>query len=134
MIRHFFTLQFVWFLGVGGLAALLHWTSRVILSLWMPFPVAVFIAYGFGMTFAFILNRIFIFPNSNRLIRKQVRDFVLTNIAFLPVVWLASIQMNYWLLSMGMTKFTEEISHAFAIALPMMATFLIYKFFTFKTE
>lgn len=33
-----------------------------------------------------------------------------------------------------MTRNSEELAHAIAIPLPMLATFLIYKFFAFKEK
>lgn len=132
MLRHFFTRQFLGFLAAGGSAALLHWLSRILVSLWLPFPWAVTIAYFVGMIVAFVLNSIFVFPNSIRPRRLQARDFALVNLAFLPVVWAASIYLNYLLKSGGVLSHSEEIAHAIAISLPLLGTFLIYKFIAFK--
>lgn len=132
MIRHFLTWQFVGFLAVGGLAALLHWLARIALSLWLPFALAVACAYGVGMAVAFVLNSLFVFPNSDRPRRLQVRDFVLVNLAFFPVVWLAAVKLNELLLALDFTWQHEALAHALAIPLPMLATFLIYKFFAFR--
>jgi len=122
------------FLVVGGLAALLHWLSRLLLSVWLPFSSAVIIAYGIGMLVAFLLNSFFVFPKSKKTRRIQARDFVLVNLSFLPLVWLTSIHVNNWLKIIGMMRHSEELAHAIAIPLPMLATFLIYKFFTFKEK
>ena len=132
MLRHFFTRQFLGFLAAGGFAALFHWLSRIFLSLWLPFPWAVAIAYFIGMSVAFALNSIFVFPNSTRPRVLQARDFALVNLAFLPVVWAASIYLNYLLKSVGVARHSEEIAHAIAISLPLLGTFLIYKFIAFK--
>ena len=134
MIRHFFTPQFVVFLGVGSTAALLNWLSRIFISTWLPYSLAVILAYLCGMTCAFILNRIYVFPKSNRPVRKQMRDFALTNFAFMPVVWLSSILLVDLIPHIIITPYTEEIAHAIAIAIPMFATFLIYKFIAFKVD
>lgn len=134
MIRHFFTPQFVLFLGVGSTAALLNWLSRILLSEWVSYSLAVIIAYGLGMTCAFILNRIYVFPKSKRPMNKQMRDFALTNFAFMPVVWLTAIILVEFIPYIIITPYTEEIAHAIAIAVPMFATFLIYKFIAFKVD
>lgn len=134
MIRHFLTAQFLRFLAVGGLAALLHWLARVLLSVWMPFSLAVIAAYAVGMAVAFVLNSAFVFPNSRRARHLQIRDFVLVNLAFSPVVWIASLQINHWLKSVGVIGYSEGLAHALAISLPMIATFLIYKFVAFKEQ
>jgi putative flippase GtrA len=134
VIKYFFTKQFLGFLAVGGLAALLHWLARLLLSVWLPFSWAVIMAYGIGMLVAFLLNSFFVFPKSKKTRRTQARDFVLVNLSFLPLVWLTSVQVNNWLKTFGMIRHSEELAHAIAIPLPMLATFLIYKFFTFKEK
>ncbi len=134
MIKYFFTRQFLGFLAVGGLAALLHWLARILLSVWLPFSVALIIAYGVGMAVAFLLNSFYVFPNSEKSRRSQIRDFILVNLAFFPVVWLTSIQINHWLKAYGVVLYTEEIAHALAISVPMLVTFLIYKFVAFKEK
>lgn len=134
MIKHFLTKQFLCFLAVGGLAALLHWLARIFLSVWLPFSWAVIIAYGVGMMVAFLLNSFFVFPKSEKARHKQARDFVFVNMSFFPVVWFASIQLNHWLKTLGMISHSEELAHAIAIPLPMLATFLIYKFFAFREK
>ena len=134
MIKYFLTKQFLGFLAVGGLAALLNWLARLFLSVWLPFSWAVIIAYIVGMLVAFLLNSIFIFPKSEKTRHAQARDFVLVNLSFFPLVWLASVQVNIWLKTIGMVSHSEELAHAIAISLPMLATFLIYKFFAFKEK
>lgn len=134
MIKYFFTQQFLRFLAVGGLAALLHWLSRLFLSTWLPFSLAVTLAYIFGMLVAFLLNSFFVFQQSEKARYVQARDFVLVNLLFFPIVWFASMQINNFLISIGMTRNSEELAHAIAIPLPMLATFLIYKFFAFKEK
>jgi putative flippase GtrA len=131
VIQHFFSRQFLRFLGAGGLAALLHWLARLLLSLWLPFVVAVGLAYGVGMAVAFVLNRRWVFAASQPPHPTQGRDFVLVNLLFLPPVWLAAIGVNRLLKELGMPRHTEELAHAIAIAIPLCATFLIYKLHTF---
>ena len=132
MIRYFFTRQFLGYLAVGGIAALLHGLARVVLSLWLPFAWAVVTAYAVGMAVAFVLNSLFVFKRSDKARHKQARDFVIVNLSFFPVVWLASMLLNGLLQRLGMVSYTEELAHAAAVAIPMVATFLIYKFFAFR--
>jgi len=132
MIKYFFTKQFLLFLTAGGLSAILHWLARVCLSVWLPFAWAVLIAYVVAIGIGFLLNSFFVFPKSEKARHTQIRDFVLVNLSFLPLVWWASIQVNNWLKTHVMLSHTEELAHAIAIPLPMFATFLIYKFVAFK--
>lgn len=134
MLSHFVSRQFAGFLFAGGLAALLHWIARILLSLVLPYSWAVAFAYGVGMAVAFLLNSYYVFPASDKPLPKQARDFFAINIAFFPVVWLASLQLNELLRELGVERYTEEIAHAIAISLPVMATFLLYKFFAFREK
>jgi len=132
MIRHYFSLQFVKFLLVGTSAAVLHWLARVGLSQFLSFPWAVTLAYGVGIAVAFELNRRFVFPSSARPMLKQARDFVLVNVAFFPVVWGAAMALRQCFIQAGLTHFVNELAHGLAIVIPVLATFLIYKFIAFK--
>lgn len=131
MIGHFLTRQFVLFLMVGGLAAFLHWLARIALSHWFTFPVAVVLAYAVGMGVAFSLNALLVFPGSDKPRHLQARDFVLVNLAFLPVVWGASVLMEKPVTSWGL-PYPQAVAHGVAVLLPTLLTFLIYKFFAFK--
>lgn len=132
MIKLFFTKQFLRFLLVGGVAAFLHWLSRIILSNWLSFSWAVALAYGVGMLVAFTLNSFFVFPRSQKPRRTQARNFVMVNLAFFPVVWMASISIDHALQAFGVVLYTQALAHGIAVTIPTLATFLIYKFFAFK--
>lgn len=132
MLQHFASTQFLRFLGVGGTAALLHWASRIVLSQWLPFAWAVAAAYAVGMLVAFLLNRRYVFPRSARPAHLQLRDFVVVNLAFFPVVWGATLLLERLLLAAGMTTYPQAVAHAAAIAIPVLATFLLYKLHAFK--
>jgi putative flippase GtrA len=132
VIRHFFTAQFLRFLAVGGISALVNWLTRILLGQWLSFSWSVVLAYGAGMTMAFVLNRILVFPLSTKPAHRQLRDFVLVNLGSFPVVWAASVAIEAGLRLAGMTRHTEALAHGVAIAIPMFATFLIYKFLAFR--
>ncbi|MEI7445494.1 MAG: GtrA family protein [Burkholderiales bacterium] len=132
MIRHLLTAQFAVFLLVGGTAAAANWLARLVLSTWLAFGWAVVAAYAIGMLSAFLLNRRFVFPRSTRPVALQARDFVLINVVSFPVVWLAAIGLDAGLRALGMPRFTQELAHAVAVALPAVVSFLLYKFVAFR--
>lgn len=132
VIKHFFTRQFLLFIAVGISAAFINWLSRLLLNNWISFSLAVFFSYGIGMTMAFILNSHFVFPMSDKPKIKQARDFLITNSCCFPIVWIAAVLLNHLLESTFNISNAEEISHAIALGIPMLASFLIYKFFIFK--
>ena len=71
MIRQFASRQFVAFLVTGGIAALVNFGSRIVLNHWMPFPVAVVVAYLLGMVTAFVLARAFVFAGSTQSVQRS---------------------------------------------------------------
>lgn len=132
MIRYYFSRQFIGFALVGVFAAIIHWAARVVLNIWLPFTWAVAAAYGIGMLSAFCLYSRYIFPKSTTQKHKQIQSFMIINLLMFPVVWGASLSLDYTLNLFGMVRFRHELAHAIAVVLPSFATFLIYKFSTFK--
>lgn len=132
MIRFFFTRQFLGFAAVGALAAFLHWLARIVFSKWMPFSFAVVAAYAVGMAVAFALNSLYVFPQSKKPINKQAIDFIIINLAFLPVVWIVAVFFESVFRTYGFIKYPQATAHAIAVVVPAFATFLFYKFFAFK--
>jgi len=117
---------------VGGSAAVLHWLARFVLSMYFSFSYAVIGAYAAGIATAFALNRIFVFPRARMPIQTQAMYFIAINLAFLPVVWAASMILLIWVLpSLGIYSYREGIAHAIAISLPVFGAFLLHKFKTF---
>lgn len=133
-MRHFLTRQFVGFLAVGVSAALLHWLTRILLSTVMTYAWAVFLAYGVGMAIAFTLNSVFVFPASDKPVATQARDFIVINLAMFPIVWVAAMLLRAVLPAIGVVQHADAVAHALAISLPVLATFLLYKFYAFREK
>ncbi len=86
------------------------------------------------MAIAFVLNSYYVFPTSDKPVAKQARDFIAINLAFMPVVWVAAMGLNALLPRVGIVRYSEEVAHALAISLPVLATFLLYKFYAFREK
>lgn len=134
MLKHFFSMQFLGFLFVGITAAGANWLSRLAMAQWVSFVVAVPLAYAVGMSVAFVLSSIFVFPKSTVPVKNQIRRFIIINVSFIPLVWGGALLLVKLLEALGMEKYVEELAHAIALALPMLATFLLYKFFAFAED
>ena len=130
----FRSVQFAKFLFVGGFAALLHWFARFFLEFYVSFSFAVGMAYGVGMLVAFILNAVLVFPASNRPRRNQIQDFIIINLSFFPVVWLFTILIKRFLENFSIIPWPGGISHALAIMIPTLVTFLLYKYLAFRED
>ena len=80
----------------------------------------------------FVLNLKWVFPSSNRPLFKKVRDFIVTNLLFFPLVWWVSEVLHYTLIDIASPQLSKGLAHGIAISLPMLLTFIIYKFIAFR--
>ncbi len=124
--------QPVRFILVGGAAALINWLVRFPLSYVMPFAAAVAVANIIGMMLGFVSYRLFVFPDSTRLIAHQVRDFIVVNLVSMIVVVLVSVLCADFLLPLlGWYWQTEAISHAVGIAAGAVSNYFGHRQFSF---
>lgn len=124
---------FVLFVITGGLAAAVNIGSRHFLSFFMPFKIAVVVAYLFGMTLAFALARQLVFPRSGMALRTEYIRFGLVNFVALCQVWIVSVGMAEWLFpAVEWTYHPELIAHAIGVASPVITSYLGHKHFSFR--
>ncbi|MDB5582213.1 MAG: hypothetical protein JWR80_7389 [Bradyrhizobium sp.] len=127
------TNRFARFLLVGGSAAVLNIVSRVLFSYVVPFEIAVVLAFPIGMTFAFLMSRLFVFEPSERSIMHQYGRFFLVNLAALAQVWLFSVGLTYWIFpAIRWTFHAELVAHTIAVGSPVVTSYYAHRFFTFR--
>ena len=125
--------QFATFLMLGAVGASVNWGSRIFYSTAMPFGSAVVCAYLTGMAAAFLLFRRYVFPRSDRPIRRQVTWFVLVNMFGLVQVWLlAMLLVTIVLPALGLHSHVEEVGHGIALAAPAVSSFFGHKYLTYR--
>jgi putative flippase GtrA len=125
--------QFFKFVAVSGIAAATNFCSRLLFSLFAPYPVAIVLAYCIGMTVAFSLNRWLVFAASTNSLRKQMAFFVLVNLFGLAQTLVVSLVLAHWVLPwLGVTAHVEEIAHAVGIAVPTISSYLGHKYLSFR--
>lgn len=134
MLHSFFSKQFLKFIFVGGSAAVLNWLARYIFNFWFSFHLSILLAFFIGLSSAFILNSIYVFPNSTQSLSHQIKVFTITNLSFLPIVGVFSILLNKLLNYFEIYLYSKEIAHGIALLSPTFLSFLIYKFWGFKDE
>jgi len=132
MLKSLLTKQFGLFLFVGTVSAALNILSRIFFNQWLSYFDSIILGYCMGISLAFTLNYYFVFPGANKSIAKQLLGFIATNLFFLPIVLLSSILLNNLFLSLGYLAYTELLAHIVSVSLPLISSFLIYKFLTFK--
>lgn len=131
--RLYFSGQFALFLFSSGAALLLHWVSRMALSLVLPFSTAVIVAYGIGMLSAYLLQKRYVFTQSGNSRTREITLFVAVNLAWLPVVWLLSMWLGEYVLPHFLDRtLAHGLGHGIAITTPVLVNFAFHKFLTFR--
>jgi len=133
MIAAFRSRQFLTFLVTGGIAALVNFGSRILFNEWMPFWLAVVVAYLVGMLTAFVLARMFVFSAGTQSMGQSMLRFALVNVLAIAQTWIISMVLAYWLLpAMGLRHWVPEIAHAIGIMVPVFTSYLGHKHWSFK--
>jgi putative flippase GtrA len=121
------------FLLASGAAAVLNFCARIAFSVFVPYTVAIVLAFGLGMATAFVLNRQFVFSGSTNRLHQQVLWFVAVNLLALVQTLLVSLLLARIVLpKLGVTWHSEEIAHAFGIAVPIFTSYIGHQRLTFR--
>ena len=125
--------QFIVFLITGGTSAIINIFSRIILSNFFRFEIAILISYGIGMLIAFILAKRFVFLNSNKSIKKSFPAFALVNLISVLQTFFVSIFIKSCLLILFKNlSIIELISHTCGLGILVFTSFYGHKYITFK--
>lgn len=130
----FFSRQFIKFVVIGGMAALINFVSRYCLSNFLSFKLAVLFAYLIGMGFAFISFKQWVFPKEARALKREVTYFIAVNLVALLQVWIVSVLFGDYIFPMiNFTLYPYELAHILGIISPVFTSFLGHKYFTFRS-
>ena len=129
----YLSVQFARFLAVGGVALACHWLSRFALNAFVDYGWAISLAYLVGVFVGFVLNKVYVFPYSERSLKFEVSAFLLVNIAVFPAVWAVAYVLGEWILTVYMPRpLALALAHGFAITLPVFANYALHKLVTFR--
>ena len=125
--------RFLRFALVGAAAAAVNIASRVAISQFLRFEVAVIFAFPIALTFAFVLTRMLVFKVSDRSVSNEYLRFLLVNLVALVQVWLVSVGLTNWLFpAIGFTWRSELVAHTLAVYSPIFTSYYAHKVFTFR--
>lgn len=125
--------RFLMFLISGGIAAGANFGSRIIFSLWLPYPAAIVLGFVVGMVTAFVLMRTLAFKDAGNSRHQQVLWFVAINALALLQTFCVSLLLARWLLpAMGIVYGAETLAHAAGVATPVVTSYLGHKRLTFR--
>ena len=124
---------FLRFLAVGGFAATVNFGSRIVLSRWLPYSVAIVVAYLLGLITAFVLNRLFVFTGATNRLHQQMFWFVAVNaVALLQTLLVSLLFQKVVLPWLGIDWHADEIAHACGIVTPIFTSYLGHKHLSFS--
>jgi putative flippase GtrA len=133
LVAFYWNSQFMRFLGGGGVALVCHWLSRFAFNAFVDYAWAIVLAYLVGVAVAFVLNKIYVFPHSNRSLKFEMFFFLLVNTAAFPVVWAVAYVFGEWVLAKYIDRpLALALAHGFAITLPVFVNFALHKLLTFR--
>jgi putative flippase GtrA len=125
--------QFLYFLITGGLAACVNFFSRILLSFWFSYSTAIVIAYLFGMTTAFLLNKVFVFRKADNALHHQLFWFCVVNLAAVLQTLVVSLLLVELIFpSIGFHWHVETTAHAIGVAVPVVTSFFGHKKLSFR--
>lgn len=121
------------FLVAGGISACANIAIRHGLSQWLPFELAVFLAYLAGMLIAFTLMRRFAFQAASTATHVQLSRFAAVNVwGLLQTLVLSSLLLRYALPRLGIDWHAELIAHTVALGCQSVTSYVGHRFFTFR--
>lgn len=135
MIQQFISKEFFLFLLVGGTAACINWSSRIVYNHWVSFSTALLLAYVTGMTTAFVLNKLFVFKKSEQKLHQSAVYFTLVNIVALLQTWAVTLLLaQYAFPLLELHWHTRELAHAVGIIIPVFTSYLGHKHWSFRSS
>lgn len=125
--------DFLLFLVIGGLAALVNLVGRIVFNLMVDYQVAIVLAYPFGMAVAFLLNRHFVFKADAHPAIGQMVRFALVNVLSLVQIWIVSVGLVEWAFpAIGFVWHAETVGHAIGLGSPALTSYFAHKHFSFR--
>lgn len=125
--------QLARFIAVSVVAATANLVSRLGLSLFLPYVIAIVGAFCVGVATAFVLNRHFVFTAIADPLGLQFLRFVAINLIGLAQTLIISLVLaGYALPAAGWAAHAETVAHAIGIAVPVATSFLGHKYFSFR--
>jgi putative flippase GtrA len=126
---------FLRFLLVGGIAAAVNVGCRAMISPFVPFEVAVLLAFPVALTVAYFLNRRFVFERSGNSVRQEYARFAAVNLLALLQVWIVSVTLSEWLFPLvGFVWHPELVAHVVGVLSPVATSYYTHRAFTFSAS
>lgn len=129
------SLEFLKFLGVSSFAAAINFAARIIANVYTGYSTAIIIAFIFGLTTAFVLNKLWVFPKGDRETKKEFVKFTIVNLLALPQTLIISLLFAFYFFpNVGFSYYPKEVAHIIGIGFPVFTSYLGHKYFSFRSN
>jgi putative flippase GtrA len=126
--------QFLFFLLVGSTSAVLTILIRALLNTLIAFEAAVAISQVFGMTFAFILNRFFVFRGYKGGLLVAYSRFMFVNIWSLIIVTVVSSGLyRFIFVLVPVGSYADYLAHFLGLAATAIPSYFGHRLFSFRS-
>jgi len=124
--------RFIRFLFAGGTSAIVNILSRIVINWYIPYEIAIVVAYLLGMTTAYVLNKYFVFDSQDRRFATEYARFALVNLFSVAQVWCVSVALARLLFpATGFVWHADTVAHIIGVASPVYTSYLGHKHFSF---
>jgi energy-coupling factor transport system substrate-specific component len=122
------------FLVAGTAAAGINWAAGMALARAMPFEAAIVLAYLIGMASGFTLNKLFVFPPTDRPLLAQVQGFAAVNLGGIVLVWVVAVALRRWIMPDMLFGLVPggPIAHGLAIGVSCVTSYVGHRRVTFR--
>ena len=126
-------MEFIKFVGVGGVAALINFISRVFLNNIFNYATAIIIAYLIGMATAYSLCRLIVFTPKNNSNAQQMMLFIFVNVlAVSQTLAISLILYKHTFLWINDLSLRATSAHFVGVLFPVISSYFGHKYLTFK--
>lgn len=127
--------QFITFLLAGLLAAIMNFSSRILLSHYIPFSYAIIIAYLIGMSSGYLLFKTFIFKASDNKTSVELVFFITINtLGLFQTLLISLLFANIIFKFIADIHLREAASHFIGIASTVFSSYIGHKYLTFRSR
>ena len=126
--------QLIRFLAAGGAAMVVNIGSRWLFSFWLPYAVAITLAFLLGLGTAFLLFRAVVFTTiQNHNTRLELGIFIAVNLFGLVQTLVISIALTEYVFpAIGWDWRPFDLAHIVGVGSTAAVSFLAHKGITFK--
>ena len=125
--------QFMHFLIVGSLAAVVNVLSRIVYGVWVGYSVSIILAYLTGMVAAFLLARTYVFPGGRNGVGRSAVYFTLVNAVALLQTWFVSIALaDHLFPTLGIRQHSETLAHVIGVGTPAFTSYIGHREWSFR--